>query len=312
MIDKLEFLLCLAQEKHFGRAAEAAGVTQPTLSSAVKSLEDQLGVQIVERGQRFRGFTPEGERVLEWARKLVGGVRTMRQEIDALKRGLSGHLRLGVIPTALSFVAKLTVPFRARYPDVSFSVYSLNSDAVLDRLENLEIDAGLTYVGNEPLRRLQFVPLYEEHYALLVSPKSPLAKRESISWREAGQLPLCLLTPDMQNRRIIDRHLAEAGSALAASSSSEAIGQPKPTLESNSMLVLYAHVRTGEWVSIIPARFVETFDEPSALRAIALVEPTVSHQIGLVVERREPHSPVLEAFKTLARRVGVKPPAAAA
>lgn len=291
MIDKLEFLLYLAREKHFGRAAEAAGVTQPTLSSAVKSLEDQLGIQIVERGQRFQGFTPEGERVLEWARKLVGGVRTMRQEITALKRGLTGHLRLGVIPTALSFVARLTVPFRARYPDVAFSVYSLNSDAIIERLENLELDAGLTYVDNEPLKRLQYVPLYAEQYALLVSPKSPLAKLQSISWREAGQLQLCLLTPDMQNRRIIDRHLAEAGGAIP------------PTLEANSMLVLYSHVRSAEWASIIPARFVETFDEPLALKAIALVDPVLSHQIGLIMERREPHSPVLEAFKTQARRV---------
>ncbi len=308
MIDKLEFLLHLAQEKHFGRAAEAAGVTQPTLSSAVKSLEDQLGVQIVERGQRFRGFTPEGQRVLQWARKLVGDVRTMRQEISALKRGLSGHLRLGAIPTTLSFVAKLSVPFRKLYPNVSFTVYSLNSDAVLDRLENLEIDAGLTYIDNEPLGRVQHVPLYEEHYALLVAPGSPLAKRVSISWREAGELPLCLLTPDMQNRRIIDRHLAEA---RGVPPEGEAPGRQKPTLESNSMLVLYAHVRTGQWASIIPARFVETFDEPSALKAIALVEPVATHRIGLVLERREPHSPVLEAFKTLARRIGGKPDPAA-
>lgn len=294
MIDKLEFLLYLAQEKHFGRAAEAAGVTQPTLSSAVKSLEDQFGLQIVERGSRFRGFTVEGERVLEWARKLVGDARTMRKEIEALKRGLTGHLRLGVIPTALSFVAELTVPFRARYPDVSFTVFSLSSEAVLDRLENLEIDAGLTYTGNESLRRLQSVPLYEEHYALLVRPDSPLAARDAITWREACELPLCLLTPEMQNRRIIDGHLADAG------------GTRKPTLESNSMLVLYSHVRSGEWVSIIPARFAQTFDEASLLKAVALVEPAVTHQIGLVMERREPHSPALEAFKTQARRLAAR------
>ena len=90
MIDRLEFLLALSRERHFGRAAQACGVSQPTLSAGVKALEDLLGTMLVQRGSRFRGFTPEGERVLDWARRIVGDARSMRQEIDALKRGLSG------------------------------------------------------------------------------------------------------------------------------------------------------------------------------------------------------------------------------
>ena len=69
MIDKLEFILALAREQHFGRAAETCGVTQPTLSAGVKQLEEQMGVLLVNRGSRFQGFTPEGERVLDWARR---------------------------------------------------------------------------------------------------------------------------------------------------------------------------------------------------------------------------------------------------
>jgi len=78
LIDKLEFILALAREKHFGHAAEACGVTQPTLSAGVKQLEEQMGVLLVNRGSRFQGFTPEGQRVLEWARRIVGDSRTMR------------------------------------------------------------------------------------------------------------------------------------------------------------------------------------------------------------------------------------------
>ena len=78
MIDKLEFLLALAREQHFGRAAEACGVTQPTLSAGMKQLEEQMGVLLVNRGSRFQGFTPEGERVLDWARRIVGDTRAMR------------------------------------------------------------------------------------------------------------------------------------------------------------------------------------------------------------------------------------------
>src|SRR6202171_2257080 len=118
MIDKLDFILALAREKHFGRAAEACGVTQPTLSAGVKHLEDQMGVVLVNRGSRFQGFTPEGQRVLEWARRIVGDTRAMREEVDALKRGLVGHIKIAAIPTALAMTAMLTTPYRAKHPDV--------------------------------------------------------------------------------------------------------------------------------------------------------------------------------------------------
>src|ERR1700759_3473665 len=93
MIDKLEYLLALAREQHFGRAAESCGVTQPTFSAGIKQLEDSLGVLLVQRGSRFHSFTSEGERVLEWARRIVGDSRAMQQEIRALKKGLIGHLK---------------------------------------------------------------------------------------------------------------------------------------------------------------------------------------------------------------------------
>src|SRR5258707_14461033 len=92
MIDKLEFVIALAREQHFGRAAEACNVSQPSLSAGIKQLEDTFGVLLVQRGSRFQGFTPEGERVLEWARRIVADTRAMRQEVDALKRGLAGHV----------------------------------------------------------------------------------------------------------------------------------------------------------------------------------------------------------------------------
>src|SRR5262245_6621902 len=233
MLDKLELLLLLARERHFGRAAEAAGVTQPTLSSAVKSLEESLGTALVERGSRFRGFTPEGERVLEWARRLVGDARTMRQELHSLRGKLSGHLRIGAIPTALPTVPNPTVPFHRRFPGVRLSVFSATSVDILSKLENLEIDVGISYIDNEPIGRLTTVALYEEQYMLLVSCRSPLARFDKMTWSEAGRLPLCLLTPDTQSRRIIDQMLQENGGGAA------------PTLESNSMMNLFSIVRKG-------------------------------------------------------------------
>ena len=110
MIDKLEYLLALARERNFGKAAESCGVTQPTFSAAIKQLEDMLGAVLVKRTSRFIGFTAEGERVLEWARGIVADARSMRVDVQTLKKGVSGHLRIAAIPVALPMLAMVTTP----------------------------------------------------------------------------------------------------------------------------------------------------------------------------------------------------------
>ncbi len=284
MIDKLEFIIALARERHFGHAAEACGVSQPTLSAGIKQLEEVLGVLLVQRGSRFQGLTPEGERVLDWARRIVGDTRAMRQEIEALKHGLSGHIRIASIPTALAMVAMLTTPYRAKHPNVSFTVLTRTSIEVLGMLENLEIDAGLTYLDNEPLGRVKTIPLYDEHYRLLLAADHPLAKRDSVTWEDAAKIPLCLLTPDMQHRRIIDGLLGASGNETA------------PTLESDSMVALFAHVRTGQWASVMPAKLAQVMGLTATMKAIPIVEPEVSHSVGLVVPKRDPMTPLINAL----------------
>ncbi|MBN9530103.1 MAG: LysR family transcriptional regulator [Alphaproteobacteria bacterium] len=284
MIDKLEFMLALAREQNFGKAAETCGVTQPTFSAGIKQLEDTLGVMLVQRSSRFLGFTAEGERVLDWARRIVGDTRAMRQEVDALKRGLVGHLKIAAIPTALAMVSALTTPYRAKHPNVKFTVLSSTSIEVLSMLENLEVDAGLTYVDNEPLGKVRVVPLYAEQYRLLTSADSALGDRAQVTWAEVAQIPLCLLTPDMQNRRIINRLLRAAGA------------EPQPTLESNSMIVLFSHVRTGRWASVMPEKLADTLGLTERLRSIPIVEPEALHRIGLIVPNRDPMTPLAAAL----------------
>jgi len=284
MIDKLEYLLALARERNFGRAAETCGVTQPTFSAGIKQLEDTLGVMLVQRTSRFLGFTAEGERVLDWARTIVADTRAMKAEVQTLKKGLTGHLRIAAIPTVLPMVSALTTPYRAKHPNVKFTILSRTSIEILSMVENLEVDAGLSYIDNEPLGRLRAVPLYLEQYRLLTSADSPLGDHDRVTWAEVGKIPLCLLTPDMQNRRIIDGLLHAAGA------------RPEPTLESNSMIVLFSHVRTGRWASVMPERLADTLGLTEKLRSIPIVEPEVVHQIGLLVPPREPMVPVVSAL----------------
>jgi DNA-binding transcriptional LysR family regulator len=293
LIDKLEFLIALAQEQHFGRAAETCGVTQPTLSAGIKQLEEMLGVLLVQRGSRFLGFTPEGQRTLDWARRIVGDSRAMRQEIKALKEGLVGHLRIAAIPTALAMVAELTTPYRSRHPDVSFTVFSRTSIEILTLLDNLEIDAGITYLDNEPVGRVRSIPLYQEEYRLITSADSPLGDRDHVTWDEVGKIPLCLLTPDMQNRRIIDRYLRAAGC------------NPEPTLESNSVILLFAHVRTKRWATVMPAKLAETLGLTDTIRAIPIVITDPYPTVGLVIPYREPMTPLTAALVAEARQASV-------
>ena len=284
MIDRLEFFIELARQEHFGRAAEQLGITQPTLSAAIKQLEEQLGVMLVKRGSRFQGLTPEGEQVLVWARRITGDARTMKEEMRAARHGLSGHIRIAAIPTALAMVPRLTTPFREKHPGVTFSILSRTSIEVLSLLGNFDVDAGITYLDNEPLGRVTSVPLYSERYQLITAVGNPLSELDTVTWAQVSKLPLCLLTRDMQNRRIIDQHLGEAGVEV------------RPTLESNSMIVLFSHIRTGKWSSIMPLNLAETFGFAEPIRAIPIVEPDASHRVGLVASPREPHTPLVAAL----------------
>ncbi len=293
MIDKLEMFLALANERHFGRAAEVCGVTQPTLSSAIRHLEDSLGVQLVHRGSRFQGLTPEGERVLERARRMVGDARALREEMRSVRSGLTGNLRIGVIPTALPMVADLTTPFTRRHPNVRVTVLSRTSAEILAGIERLELEAGITYLDNEPLGRVTQIPLYTEFYRLLCAPSFAFADRDQVAWAELAGLPLCLLTGDMQNRRIVNQHLAEAGVSIA------------PQVESNSTITLMTHVLSGHWASILPKRLADLFADGRRLRAIPLISPEAEHQVGLIAAFREPHTPIVEALLETVRRTPV-------
>jgi DNA-binding transcriptional LysR family regulator len=262
MLAKLEYLIALAAEQNFGRAATRCGVAQPSFSAGIRALEDQLGVPLVLRSSRFQGFTPEGEMVLDWARRITGDAQAMRDSVRNVRRGLSGLLRIAAVPTALAAVHRLTIPYGERHPLVRFSIISATSAEVLSRLQNNEADAGITYLDNEPIGRGRAVPLYEERYRLLTAAGGPLAGRRQVRWAELGTVRLCLLTPDMQNRRIIDGVLRQNGVNAA------------PALQSNSLVVLVTHVKTGRFASVMPAMLADLFAATWDLRAVPLVRYT--------------------------------------
>lgn len=277
----LEYLAALARERHFARAAEACNVTQPTLSTGIKQLEEQLGVLIVERRQRFVGFTAEGERVLSWALRVLAGYSSLEQELSELRDGLEGQIRLGAIPVSLPPIAMLTAAFTARHPRTRFQITSLTSIEIQRGLDEFTLDAGITYLDNEPLVGVRSQPLYRERYVLLVHDKASFAGLNSIGWLAASTLPLCLLTPSMQNRRIIDALFREAGAQIQA------------VIETNSLVTLWSHIRFGQWATVVPHTFLLLLPQHSDVIALPLVGPDASHAIGLVTADRVPVSPLI-------------------
>ncbi|SFB11365.1 DNA-binding transcriptional regulator, LysR family [Poseidonocella pacifica] len=291
MLEKLEMFIAVAQEEHFGRAATRLGITQPSLSAGIKQLEDRLGVKLIFRGSRFGGLTPEGQRALVWARRIVGDARQLKEEMRFTRHGLAGELRIAAIPTALSWSARLAARFSETHPRVSFTILSRTSGEILTLLDNLEVDAGISYLDNEPMGKVTTEPLYRERYMLVCREDSPFAGRESVGWNELLGSRLCLLTKDLQNRRIINRNFERAGVL------------PEAMIESNSTVALVATVLEGEWVTVLPADIARFLALENGLKLIPLMESYTGHTVGLVAPYREPHTPVLQALLIEARRL---------
>ena len=277
LLRQLEYLLALDTERHFGRASTACHVSQPALSAALSRLEDELGIELVRRGRRFEGFTPEGERVLVWARRTLADADGLAQEVQRLRGGLEGTLRLGAIPTALAATVQISSRFRRRHPKMCVEIRSLTSREIAAGLRAGTLDAGLTYLDNEPLEHVHTLALWREHYFLVRRDGPPL---ESIGWARAAELPLGLLTPDMQHRRIVNAAFAEAGAV------------PRPVIETNSVSTLIGHARTG-----LPCVAADTWLLANPLvpgtQTIPLVDPVIEHTIGLVTHVAAHEPPVV-------------------
>ncbi|GAU85495.1 hydrogen peroxide-inducible genes activator [Bosea sp. BIWAKO-01] len=285
------YLDALAREKHFRRAAEACHVSQPTLSTAIGQLEEELGVLIVERGRRFQGLTKEGEVVLAHARRILAEADLLKESIAELRQGVSGRIRLGAIPTALPMIAHITAPFSSRYPAVSLTVLSLTSAEIQSRIDNFELDVGLTYLDNEPLDRVISKPIYLESYVLLTREDGEIARQDTITWAEAAELKLCLLTSDMQNRRIIDGIFRSVGHS------------PRPAIETNSIFNLCSHAGIQGVSSIVSLQLLEFFGVPLGTKALPLVEPDAKRTIGLIVADRQPFAPLARNLLMMSRPI---------
>ncbi|TRW89778.1 LysR family transcriptional regulator [Candidatus Methylobacter oryzae] len=292
-IRQIHYLLALSKTGHFGRAAEACHVSQPALSTAIRHLEEELGITIVCRGQRFQGFTKEGERLLQWARILAHDWECMKQEAAQCNRQLTGTLRIGAIPTTLAVVPLLTEPCQREYPGINIKLTSLCAEELIRQLDNFELDLGLTYLGDPQLKGFRTLPLYQERHVLLARSPAPRLIKRSLSWADVAELPLCLLTPNMQNRRLVDAAFREAGIT------------PNVVLETDSIFALYTHVHSAGLYSVVPHSLLSLFEMRQEVTALTL-KPELSREIGLIARRQDMPPPLQNAAWTIAQNLNLQ------
>lgn len=295
LIRHLRFFAVLAEEQHFGRAAERCSVTQPTLSQAIRNIEEELGLALIIRSHRFMSLTPEGEKVLRWGRQILADYDSLHDDLSGKRKGgLTGTLRLGVIPAAMPSVSFLTEQFEERNPLAQVEIRSMSSRAIEKSLENFEIDGGITYLDNEPLENVSRYPLYRERYVFACRSDHILAKAGRVTWAEAVAQPLCLLSEDMQNRRILNGIAASAGVEM------------RPRVISNSFLGVASHLRHGQWCAIVPHSFGFVFGDAGDLALLDMVEPEHQQMIGLVLADRVPQSPMALALQECASKADIE------
>lgn len=292
-IRQIQYLLALSKAGHFGRAAEICHVSQPGLSTAIQHLEEELGITIVRRGQRFQGFTLEGERVLQWARILVRDWESMRQEAAQCNHQLTGTLRIGAIPTTLAVTPLLTQPCQHENPGVTIKLVSLCADDLIRQLDNFELDLGITYLEDARLKGFRVLPLYRERHVLLARSPAPTLLKGDLSWVDVADLPLCLLTPNMQNRCLIDAAFREAGIT------------PKVVLETDSVFALYVHVRSAGLYSVVLHSLLNLFEMRQEVSALPLY-PELSRDIGLIARSQDLPPPLQEAAWHIAQRLDLQ------
>ena len=288
-IRDLQMLQALARRQHFTQAAEDCGISQPAFSARIRHLEETLGVPVVRRGNKFLGFTKDGELLLKWASKILTDAEGLRQEMEVSKGELRGALVLGVVPTALTYASKVSTLLRDTYPGLSIQIQALTSAQILRGLGDYSIDAGITYQNDDESTAISFEVIYDEHYVLLSPNDLSPRQRGKATWEEASRLPLCLLSKDMHFREIIDDVFLQATL------------NPVPVMETNSFTAALAQVATGSAATVAPSRLADSLLLDKSVIKLTLSQPAVSNAIGLCVLDQDPGLPAIAALRQVIR-----------
>jgi DNA-binding transcriptional LysR family regulator len=284
--------MALAREGHFARAAAACHVSQPTLSAAIQQLEAELGVQIVERGQRFLGLTHDGRLVMEAAQRMANERDRLRQQLRDRRDRHTGNLRIGVLGSTVPLLKLLIAPFCEHFPDVNLNVMLQSPFDAQQAFEASSVDVAITYLDRRLRRYCRARILYTEQYDLLIRKGTAFSGKNSVPWEDLTRLSLCLLSPDLP---------------IFGKSESETLAEvvtKTPHIVTNAIWMVIDHVKSGRWASVLPRPVrIMASDDPE-LEAIPLPNLGKPSSVAIAISKREPVSPLAEAFFELATSDG--------
>ncbi|MFK8257283.1 LysR family transcriptional regulator [Erwinia sp. AnSW2-5] len=286
-IKQLIYLVNLERERHFGRAAEASFVSQPTLSMRLKNLERELGLSLINRSNNFDGFTPEGERVLSWAREIVSVYQGLKLEVESLKHGVNGTLRIGVVPQCSISLPVMLKAIGDRYPQLDYRVAVLSADQLLDALNSHTVDVGIGFFELATLRELHFQAetLDDNGIELLYHPQHfpQLEGDEPLTLEDVAALPLCLAEQTRYFRRYIDGHFRDAQLTL------------RVVLETTSVFQLLQGVQVGLGCMVSPVgHLIDGMTSGLQRRRVAM--PPMSRQGAVVIAEPGRATPLAQHF----------------
>lgn len=290
LLASMRYLVALNEHRHFGRAAQASHITQPALSNALRALEREFGVLIVNRGRTYAGLTAEGEVVLLTAQRMLREKDLLRERLQRESDRPTGRLRLAAVPTAMPILSRFAVELQARQPGIAPTVVSLSSLEIETALDSMAVDLALGYTDRMRVRnvKLDIWPQCTERYHLVQRLAPTRAHRTGlrigtpVTWAEAADLPLCLLTPEMHNRAIVDRAFRQSDRTVT------------PAMETNSIHTLASSIGVGALAGVLPDSALELLrDGPYEVRA--LVSPTVETPMGFMTYSTDRVSLALQA-----------------
>jgi LysR family hydrogen peroxide-inducible transcriptional activator len=241
-IRDLRYVVAVADHCHFGQAAEACHVGQPTLSSQIRKLEEQLGATLFERTKRSVRVTPLGEEIVAKARALIALADEIEETAAARRNPLSGPLRLGMIPTLGPYLTPILLPsIRHGLPEVQLDLAESVTEQLEARLLTGELDAAIlaTAPGN---RRLDEIALFEEPFWVALPRGHPLQDREEVALADLESDELLLLE---DGHCLSDQVLSFCGRAFSRS--------PRVSTRHTSLMTITALVGAGVGVTLVPA-----------------------------------------------------------
>jgi LysR family transcriptional regulator, hydrogen peroxide-inducible genes activator len=283
----LKYLVAVADLRHFGRAAEACFVSQPTLSGQIKKLEDELGVTLFERDNKSVVATPAGEAIVRHARLALEQVDAITELAQAHRDPLAEPLRLGVIPTLAPYLMPLVLrPLRDRYPKLRLVVSEELTASLVQRLRRHEIDAALV-ATDERGDALAALPLFVEPFWLAVPRRHALANAGEVSVSDLDTGELMLLA---------DGHcLADQARTVCGARAADALDTSD--LRASSLETLLQLVGAGQGTTLVPALALRgSWTTDAGVIARPLAGRDAQRTVRLVYRRSYPRVAVLEAL----------------